>query len=220
MAGRVPPVVDVVRFDAADVTAWKAHLDEEGFAVVRGVLRADEIETAVGLFWDWAEREANARRDDAETWHDWPAAVDGGIFPWQGAGQSSFAWFVRSNRAVHDVFRQIWSTAELLVSFDAVCAWRPWGIDARWRPSFREADGGWFHCDQHPDRHTHACTPAHICMWDHFCRKELACVQGLVDCIGVDACGGGNTLVPRSHSAFSQWRRDYSARVDEFGGDS
>lgn len=45
-------------------------------------------------------------------------------------------------------------------------------------------------------------------------------MQGLVDCIGVDACGGGNTLVPRSHSAFSQWRRDYSARVDEFGGDS
>jgi hypothetical protein len=66
-------------------------------------------------------------------------------------------------------FASLWGTDKLLVSFDAVCAWRPWGRNPRLKPSFRKADGGWFHAVQCPDR------------------DRFECVQGLVDILGTNA---------------------------------
>ena len=105
---------------------------------------------------------------------------------------------MRTRPALRHVFSILYGTLDLVTSFDSICAWRPWGLDANFRPDFREQDGGWFHVDQSPDN------------------TGFACVQGVVDLMGSKAAsGGGNTLVPRSHHHFGRWRREYSARVDE-----
>lgn len=202
-APRYYPVVDVPRFGPDNHAGIREHLHREGYAVVENILNPVELDTAHDLFWDWAESVSGGlSRRDASTWTSWPVAVDGGIMPWQGSGQSGFAWFVRSRPALVGAFASLWGTDELLVSFDAVCAWRPWGRDPRWKPSFREADGGWFHVDQCPDR------------------DRFECVQGLVDVLGTSASGGGGfAVVPRSHSFFGLWRTDYPETVDSFGGD-
>ena len=199
------PVVDVPRFEHDDLAGIKEYFDREGYAVVASILNAAELETAHDLFWRWAESvgEATLNRHDESTWTtSWPVAVDGGIMPWQGSGQSEFAWFVRSRPVLGNVYASLWGTDKLLVSFDAISAWRPWARNPQWKPSFREADGGWFHVDQCPDR------------------DAFECVQGLVDVLGSDAAmGGGFTVVPRSHALFGSWRKDFSELVDTFGGD-
>ena len=170
------PVVDVPRFEHDDLAGIKEYFDREGYAVVASILNAAELETAHDLFWRWAESvgEATLNRHDESTWTtSWPVAVDGGIMPWQGSGQSEFAWFVRSRPVLGNVYASLWGTDKLLVSFDAISAWRPWARNPQWKPSFREADGGWFHVDQCPDR------------------DAFECVQGLVDVLGSDAAMGG-----------------------------
>lgn len=198
------PVVEVPRFGPDDHAKIREYLHREGYVVVEKILNSDELDMAYDLFWDWSESISDGlSRRDSSTWTDtWPVAVDGGIMPWQGSGQSEFAWFVRSRPSLVNVFASLWGTDELLVSFDAVCAWRPWSRDPRWKPCFREDDGGWFHVDQCPDR-------------DRF---EFA--QGLVDVLGTDAAGGGGfAVVPRSHTLFGSWRMDCPGIVDSFGGD-
>lgn len=200
------PMTVVPHFDPADHVGIKEHLDREGYAVVSSILNVIELQCARDLFWRWAESvgDGTLSRHDESTWTtSWPVAVDGGVMPWQGSGQSEFAWFIRSRPALGNVYASLWGTDELLVSFDAVSAWRPWGRDLDWKPNFREKDGGWFHVDQCPDRNT------------------FECVQGLVDILGTDAAGGGGfTVVPRSHVLFGSWRTDHSDLVDTFmGGD-
>ncbi len=174
-APRYFPVVDVPRFHPVNQAGMQEHLHRFGYAVVEGILTPAESETARDLFWDLAESVSDGlSRRDKLTWTDrWPVAVDGGIMPWQGSGQSEFAWFVRSRPALVSVFASLWGTDELLVSFDAMCAWRPWGTDPKWKPCFHEGDGGWFHVDQCPDR------------------DAFECAQGLVNVLGTDAAGGG-----------------------------
>jgi ectoine hydroxylase-related dioxygenase (phytanoyl-CoA dioxygenase family) len=89
----------------------------------------------------------------------------------------------------------VWSTTDLLVSMDAVIAWRPWRLDESWRP---QTEG--LHMDQNP-----------------FTKPKLECVQGMMPLIDVTAHSGGLQVVPRSHSEEVQarLRESYSG----WGGD-
>ena len=72
------------RFSAEDADGLRGHLAREGYAVVRGVLDEQQCHWAMSLLWDFLERASGLSRADPGTWtYRWPAAIDGGIIPWQ-----------------------------------------------------------------------------------------------------------------------------------------
>ena len=70
-----PRFVDVDKYDVADGAAARAHLDERGFVVFRGVLDQGEVARANELFFDYVEAlGSGVDRNDVNTWGDdrWP----------------------------------------------------------------------------------------------------------------------------------------------------
>lgn len=181
---RFVPVEEYHRFRRGEIGA-ASFLREHGFVVFRGVLTQDECDSTLELLWDFLEAcEPGLSRDDERTWDDhWPRTVEGGILPFNGAGQSAAAWAVRGNKAVHACFAQIWNVQSLVSSFDAMSVWRPWAGRLQ-RRRRRRTERGWFHIDQNPLE-----------------KPGFACVQGLVNLLPMNSAGstGGNVLVARSH---------------------
>ena len=92
--------------------------------------------------------------------------------------QDAGAWYVRARPGVKAAFEQIWESPDLIVSMDALLIWRPWWLEAGWRPC---TEG--LHLDQNP-----------------FSKPDLETVQGMVPLLTVNATTGGLEVVPRSHT--------------------
>lgn len=196
----LPPIeyVESPRFDFGDAiqrTEGLAYLTEHGYVVTSGALTDSQVEHAKDLFWEFIHGLPNringlyegytrgdVSRDDPTTWFDplWPADPLTGICSRFGSNHSPFAWFVRSQKRVKEVFAAVWNDDDLLVSFDAINAFRPWQVCPKWK-----TQGGWFHVDQNfrqaPDR---------------------CCVQGLVSLFDATPSTGGLCVIPRSQKQF------------------
>eukprot|EP00747_Dinoflagellata_sp_TGD_P171059 gnl/TRDRNA2_/TRDRNA2_204167_c0_seq1.p1 gnl/TRDRNA2_/TRDRNA2_204167_c0~~gnl/TRDRNA2_/TRDRNA2_204167_c0_seq1.p1 ORF type:complete len:353 (+),score=41.28 gnl/TRDRNA2_/TRDRNA2_204167_c0_seq1:100-1158(+) len=175
------------------------HLAEHGFAVVKEVLTEAECRKAVDLTWDFIEAatEGSVSRSDITTWKDdtWP--VRGDVFLLEnGANHCAAAWFVRGIPKVKDIFASLWGTADLLVSFDAVCVHRPWAHplgSKAWR-----ARTGFYHADQSSMHRKRFVEPAPVP------DSEREYVQGCVNLIAMNEHTGGHAVVPGSHKCYSQ----------------
>jgi len=95
-------------------------------------------------------------------------------------GQSDFLWHLRTLTSVRKAFEKIWSTSDLIVSFDSAGLFRPW------HHGFRKTVGGWWHVDQGRGK------------------QGRHAVQGLVSLFQQDGRTGGLTVVPRSHLRFAE----------------
>merc|ERR1711959_517773 len=125
------------------------------------------------------------------TWKDWRLSETGLM---AHMSQSAGAWYVRGLERVKAAFERVWESDELIVSMDAVLAWRPWQLDEAWRP---RTEG--LHIDQNP-----------------FSKPGLDCVQGMMPLIDVTHESGGLQVVPRSHceEAKQAYRERYPHMVD------
>lgn len=178
---RLADATDKYTFAASDVGRWRAHLDAEGFVVLRDVLSPAECDTAIGLLWSWFEGLGSGiKRDEPSTWttEAWPGHQLFGFLQTHGGGQSEGAWYVRSHPRVKAAFAAIWGTADLIASLDTPIAWRPWWLDRSWLPRVER-----LHCDQNP-----------------FTKPGRHCVQGMVPLLGQDRAVGGLQVVPRTHT--------------------
>ena len=161
-------------FDLAD-PRWAQHLHDEGYCVLRGVASQEDVEQATALLWRDMEAAHGAMRGRPETWGGyWLSAT--GIMA--HLAQSAGAWYVRGLPGVKAAFERVWARADLLVSMDAVLAWRPWRLEPSWKP---RTEG--LHIDQNP-----------------LLKPQLECVQGMMPLMDVTERSGGLQVVPRSHS--------------------
>jgi len=129
-----------------DKSAMKQHLNEHGWCIIPDVLSRDEIGEAKQLFYDWQKTIPNH-----DVMHN---NVDPhGIYKFHEAGHQEHAWFIRTRPNVQQVFRDVWDTDELVVSFDGSCYISP---------ELSKKDNIWTHSDQ----------SAQI--------NELSCYQGFV----------------------------------------
>ena len=106
-----------------------AHLESEGYVVLKQVLSDVEAAEVVDLTWEYmAALGTGVDRADVATWGNerWPFSVEGGIMPALWVGQSAPQWRVRGAPKVKQAFAAIWGTEELLTSFDGMSLWRPW----------------------------------------------------------------------------------------------
>jgi hypothetical protein len=87
--------------------------------VVKNVLSAEKAAEYTDRMYKWLEGFGRGfKYEDQSTWHveNLPDFNRGGLFNRHGCGHEQFAWDLRSEPAVIDVFAKIWGTEELLVS--------------------------------------------------------------------------------------------------------
>jgi hypothetical protein len=164
------------------------HLDTHGFVVVINILCQDEIQDGFDLLWEFLNCKASMNRTDPSTWSDdnfrRVGSAMNGIIGGGGVGQSKFQWFMRSRPKVKSVFEQIYSTSDLITSFDGCCIFRPWQhpdkLSAR-------TSSGWFHVDQGRTLH------------------GRHCVQALIALTDTDESTGGFCCIPGSHLLHSEF---------------
>uniref|UniRef100_A0A7S2IG43 Phytanoyl-CoA dioxygenase n=1 Tax=Helicotheca tamesis TaxID=374047 RepID=A0A7S2IG43_9STRA len=188
------------RFDYQDASSWLDHLKTEGFIVIKQALCPGEVQTAIDLFWTHIENELPKSnrskadgdekpidRNDITTWLQW--RLDKRGFMTGKTAQSKGSWYVRGIPRIHDIFAKIWDEEDLLVSMDAVIAWKPWWHHSGWIPL---TEG--LHLDQNP-----------------FNKRDFVCVQGMVPLYDVTTTVGGLEVVPQTHTEESkdEFRKRY-----------
>lgn len=187
------------RFDVTDPDGYK-YLEDNGFVVFKGVANDEEIQTGIGLAWDYLERLlTGVHRNDPKTWSHafWPDPFNKGIITGDAVGQCAFLWFCRSIPNVRRIYANIWGKEDLATSFDGFCIHRPFEYNEAWKTK-----EGWYHLDQNgitnsPDR---------------------VCVQGFLNFYPAGVDDGGLVVIPKSHLIFNDIFRElpHLANVGDF----
>jgi hypothetical protein len=136
-----------------------ANFDTNGYQIIRGVLNPDEVYFATKLFEDWYKRNEVDSRNSPH-----------GVIQHYGAGHSAFAWYTRTRPRVIQVFKDLWKTNDLVVSFDG---------QGYWSGEQQKKNTTWLHIDQRLDE------------------PQFKCAQGLVSYTNNNGCG--LMLIPGSH---------------------
>jgi len=124
-------------------------LKEKGYTIITNVLTDEEIEEYKKLFFEWYDRDEENLKVIHKT------SYPHGIFKGHQVGHQIFAWLIRINPKVQDIFKLIWKTDDLVVSFDG-CCYIPKDNDKR--------DNCWTHTDQGPSLRGVQCYQAFVAL--------------------------------------------------------
>jgi len=125
---------------------YKEELEEKGYCIIENILSEDELKYSIDSYREWLDHNEQIKK-----FHD--KISPHGIFKHFEVGHQRHAWYIRTRPRVQEVFKNIWNTDELVVSFDGSC----------WiRSDIKKRDSLWTHTDQAPDK------------------KGLTCYQGFV----------------------------------------
>lgn len=124
----------------------KQQLKENGWAIIQDILSDEEIDIARNKFLEWQKTVPNH-----DTFHN--NCNPHGIYKYHQSGHQWHSWFIRTRPSVQRVFKSLWNTDELIVSFDG-CGYIPRDCKKR--------DTVWTHTDQAP------------------AKDSLECYQGLI----------------------------------------
>ena len=117
---------------AIDIEYFKELLDDNGYVIIPNVLTDAEMNEYITEFNKWTNQ-----IPDLEMLHD--IIESGGIFKYHQVGQQRFNWLVRTNPKVQNIFKYLWDTDELVVSFDGCCYYPP---------EYNDDPTYWTHTDQ------------------------------------------------------------------------
>lgn len=181
------------------MASFLKDLEKDGYAVIPNILTNEECDSAIDGIWDWLALLSNGEidRQDSDTWlTNWPYTFGKkGIIQWYGVGQSQFVWDVRQNPKVIDIFKKIWKTDDLLVSFDGInIQIPPEMLRSGFSPPFSE---GWHHMDQG--------------------KKKIGrfCIQGFVNLEETDEDDGCLVVRPGTHLLHQSFISEFG---EEFAG--
>ena len=123
-----------------------AELGEKGYCVIENILNDEEVSKSLEYFREWF-----SSHPQIEGLHS--KISPHGIIKFHEVGQQKHAWYIRTRENVVNVFKNIWQTDEVVVSFDG-CCYIP--------QDCKKKDAIWTHTDQAPSK------------------KGLKCIQGFV----------------------------------------
>ena len=92
----------------------KQQLQTKGYCIVPDVLSNDEVLYCKNLFKDWQKTIPN--HDEIHK-----SINPHGIYKYHRAGHTRHAWYIRTRKSVQDIFKGLWETDDLIVSFDGCC---------------------------------------------------------------------------------------------------
>ena len=107
-------------------------LKEKGYCIVQNILNDEEIYHATENFKKWYNDTPNLK-------HFHEKSDPHGIFKFHQVGHQYFAWYLRTRPQIINIFKEIWNTEDLVVSFDG-CCYIPDGLNKK--------DNTWTHTDQ------------------------------------------------------------------------
>jgi len=126
-------------------------LEEKGYCVIENVLCTEEVQTALNSFYTWLDSDPQIKEK-----HD--KISPHGILKHFEAGHQEHAWYIRTRPKVLDVFKNIWNTDDLVVSFDGSC-WISKDVKKR--------DSIWTHTDQAPSQKGLKCYQAFVSLTEN-----------------------------------------------------
>lgn len=92
----------------------KEELNTNGYIILRNILNDDEIQEYKNEFFNWYNNVT-----DLKKLHN--IIEYNGIFKFHEVGNQRFAWLVRTNQKIINIFKDLWQTDELVTSFDGAC---------------------------------------------------------------------------------------------------
>ena len=144
-----------------DIDTIKTKLKDDGFVVIPNILSPEEIEVAKKGFKEW-----QATIPDYYSIH---RKVDPhGIHKFHEIGHQWHSWYIRTNPKVQTVFKELWNTDELIVSFDGSCYISK---------DNRQVDKIWTHTDQAPNSEGLQCYQGFVALTSN-CERTLVVYEG------------------------------------------
>jgi ectoine hydroxylase-related dioxygenase (phytanoyl-CoA dioxygenase family) len=163
-----PPV-----FSLDEKDKYLEYLDNNGFVAIGGVLTKEEQDTALDLFrtaWTTVSPTFDFSNLESCDIRNSPMMYDKGMASFSGFSQSEFMWNLRLNPKIQQIFKNVYTEEDLVVSFNAFSVF----FDPR------QQSDRWWHVDQAPSN------PAY-------------CVQGAYNFLPVQEDSAGFIVVPGSH---------------------
>lgn len=149
----------------------RSVLKKYGVAVIPQVLDEEECDEMIVSMWDYLEHvsqrfDTPIDRDDSETWREIRQLLPlhSMLIQHWGVGHSQFAWNVRQNRKILDIFAKLWKTKrrDLLVSFDGASFHMPPEVTGiGW---YRGNE--WLHTDQNLGKNDFQCVQSWVTAYD------------------------------------------------------
>uniref|UniRef100_A0A6C0C023 Phytanoyl-CoA dioxygenase n=1 Tax=viral metagenome TaxID=1070528 RepID=A0A6C0C023_9ZZZZ len=127
------------------------HLETHGWCIIPDILSRSEIDEAKRLFYNW--QKTIPEHDRLHSTID-----PHGIYKHHEVGHQEHAWFIRTNPKLQNVYRQIWKTEDVVVSFDGSC-YIP--------KSCKKKDNIWTHSDQSPTVNRLACYQGFVALTEN-----------------------------------------------------
>lgn len=125
---------------------FEEELKQKGYCIIENVLSKDEIDISKNMFFSWKNSIPNLDR-----LHN---IIDPhGIYKFHEVGHQEHSWYIRTRPQILEIYKKLWKTDELIVSFDGSC-YIP--------KEFNKKDSIWTHTDQSSNN------------------SELMCYQGFV----------------------------------------
>ncbi len=144
-----------------DIKNIQEQLLLNGYCIIPNILTQEEIDQSKQMFYDWK----NSIKD-----HDYlhNAINPHGIYKFHNVGHTRHAWFIRTRPAIINIFKQLWKTDNLIVSFDG-CCYIP--------KDCTKQDKCWTHTDQASNKHTFDCYQGFVSLTDNE-ERTLRLYQG------------------------------------------
>ena len=129
-----------------NVEQHKKELLEKGYTIIPNVLNNEEITKATELFFKWKNTIKNIDKfNKTSNPHN--------IFKFHEVGHQEFAWFIRTRPQIINIFKKIWSTDDLVTSFDG-CCYMPKSVNKK--------DKIWTHTDQASNNSKLTCYQSYV----------------------------------------------------------
>ena len=90
------------------------NLEEKGYCIITNVLNKEEIEFSREKFFEWYNSTPNLPEQHLKL-------NPHNIMKYHEAAHQEFAWYIKTNPKVIDIFKKIYNTEDLVVSFDGCC---------------------------------------------------------------------------------------------------
>lgn len=131
--------------------SYKEELEEKGYCIIEHVLSFEEIKEARKYFDDWYYSHPQIKIISEKV-------NPHGIFKHFNIGHQRHAWYIRTRPKVQEVFKNIWDTDDIVVSFDGTC-YIP--------KSCKKKDNIWTHTDQAPSKKGKICIQGFVALTDN-----------------------------------------------------
>ncbi len=137
--------IEILEVQIFDLLIEKYILDlkKKGYVIIPNVISDEEIQIAKDLFYKWKNSIPNHNKMHSQI-------NPHGIYKFHQIGHQEHAWYLRTRKKIIHVFKKLWNSDDLIVSFDGSC-YIPKEFtkkDKLWTHSDQAADSKGLHCYQ------------------------------------------------------------------------